>query len=202
MSGAAMGSAELYAACRRQGSAAQLDAFEQLAAHLYRVAHAMLRDRNDGQDLAADCVQLALIKVHQHLDQCREPEAFQGWAARILRRTVLDALRHAAVTRSEALPEDGALPQSAIIAPPADPDELAELLRSAIASAPLSDRSRRVVVGRFFEDRDDHDLARAESEYASQVVLPSHVQVTRAKNLAKLRSDTALIAQLRLLIET
>jgi hypothetical protein len=32
-------------------------------------------------------------------------------------------------------------------------------------------------------------------------VLPSHIQVTRAKNLSKLRGDTALLARLRELLE-
>jgi len=44
-----------------------------------------------------------------------------------------------------------------------------------------------VVIGRYLDDSDDETLARAESELAGSDVLPSHVQVTRAKNIAKLR---------------
>jgi RNA polymerase sigma factor (sigma-70 family) len=190
-------SAALYHACRRDGSAEQAAALQELGAAFYRIAYAMLRERPGRADLAADCMQLALIKVYQRIEQCREPEAFRGWAARVARRTVLDALRQSVATQAETLPDDRALPPSALAAAPSGPDELALLLRSAIASAPLSERSRRVVVGRFFEERDDYDLARAESVLAAQTVLPSHVQVTRAKNLAKLRADTLLLEQLR-----
>jgi hypothetical protein len=58
-----------------------------------------------------------------------------------------------------------------------------------------------VVVGRYFDEQPDEALARTESDLAGQTVLPSHIQVTRAKNLAKLRGDTALLEQLRELLE-
>jgi hypothetical protein len=60
-------------------------------------------------------------------------------------------------------------------------------LRGLLERAPMSARSRRVVVGRYFDDVADERLAMAESELAGQPVLPSHVQVTRAKDIARLR---------------
>jgi RNA polymerase sigma factor (sigma-70 family) len=197
MAGAPFDSAALYAACRSAGSDGQFDAFAQLGEYMYCVAYAMLHERPGGGDMAGDCMQQALIKVYQNLDQCRDPDSFRAWAASILRRTVLDHLRQPAVARVELFPDDHELPPAAIVAAPAEPDELGAILRAAIAHGPLSDRSRRVVVGRFFEERDDADLARIESDLASQTVLPSHIQVTRAKNLAKLRADAQLVAQVR-----
>jgi RNA polymerase sigma factor (sigma-70 family) len=187
----------LYTACRQDGSAPQVDAFEQLSAYLYRIAAAMLRDRPGGPELAADCTQVALVKVYQNLDRCQEPAAFRGWAASILRRTVIDAIRQSRSLEALPLPEDDHHLAAIAVDPPADPDELGPFLRRAIAAAPLSDRSRRVVAGRFFEERGDDELARAETALSGQQVLPSHIQVTRAKNLAKLRSDAALLATLR-----
>lgn len=197
-----MSNEALYAACLARGSDAQLDAYRQLSKHIYRVAYAMLYSQPSGAELAADCMQTALLRVHQHIDQCREPASFRAWAAQITRRVALDILRPAAFQRTEPLIDDRSLPASTHIAPPAEPDELVPILRRALSSASLSERSRRVVIGRFFEERDDADLAQTESSLAGQLVLPCHIQVTRAKNLAKLRTDSILVGQLRSLIET
>ena len=43
-------------------------------------------------------------------------------------------------------------------------------------------------MGRFFDQSEDEQLAQVERELSGEAVLSSHVQVTRAKNLAKLRS--------------
>ena len=45
------------------------------------------------------------------------------------------------------------------------------------------------------------DVPKQYHALAGQPVLPSHIQVTRAKNLAKLRSDAALLERLRELLE-
>jgi RNA polymerase sigma factor (sigma-70 family) len=195
-------SPSLYAACADDGSDAQIDAFETLWADLYRIAYAMLHDRPGGDALAADCAQAALIKIHRNLAQCRNPAAFREWAAQVVRRVVIDQLRRPEHTRRATLPEDDDH-GPALAAPPAAPpgDDLRALLLTAIAKGPLSARSRRVVLGRYFDEQPDEDLARTESALAAQKVLPSHIQVTRAKNLAKLRGDTALLERLRELLE-
>ena len=41
-------------------------------------------------------------------------------------------------------------------------------------------------------DLDDNDLAQTESDLADEDVRPSHVQVTRAKNISKLRQWSLL----------
>ncbi len=192
-----LGNEALYAACLLSGSDAQLDAYHQLSIHVYRIAYSMLYNQPGGSTLAEDCMQATLLKIHQNIAQCRDPASFRAWAAQITRRVVLDALRPIVVHRTEYLTEETYLSPSTHIAPPADPDELPRLIRSALASAAISERSRRVVIGRFFEERNDHELAQAESSLAEQPVLPSHIQVTRAKNLAKLRADSNLLERLR-----
>jgi RNA polymerase sigma factor (sigma-70 family) len=184
----------LYAACRQEGSDAQADAYRQLFGQLYRVAYGMLHARPDGEGLAADCAQAALIKVHRNLEQCREPATFRAWAAQIARRTVLDAMRRPAQTRQVPLDEH----EAALAAPPPElASDLRGLLLDAVRRGPLSERSRRVIVGRFFEERADEELAAEEARLAGEPVLPSHVQVTRAKNIAKLRRDAGLLERLR-----
>jgi RNA polymerase sigma factor (sigma-70 family) len=188
----------LYAACVLEGSDAQADAYRQLFRELYRVAYGMLRARPDGEALAADCAQAALIKVHRSLSQCREPATFRAWAAQIARRAVLDALRRPAQARHAPLEEH----EAALAAPPPEPpSDLRGLLLDAVRHGPLSQRSRRVIVGRLFEERADEELAAEEARLAGEPVLPSHVQVTRAKNIAKLRGDAGLLERLRAEVE-
>jgi RNA polymerase sigma factor (sigma-70 family) len=192
----------LFTACGDDGSDAQIDAFESLWGDLYRIAYAMLHDRPGGDALAADCAQAALIKVHRNLAQCRNPAAFREWAAQVVRRVVIDELRRPEHARRAALPDDDDH-SPALATPPAAPssEDLHTLLLAAIKHGPLSERSRRVVLGRYFDEQPDEALARAESALSGQEVLPSHIQVTRAKNLSKLRGDTALLARLRELLE-
>ncbi len=194
-------SQSLYAACGQDGSTAQTDAFGRIWDDLYRIAYRMLHERPGGDALAADCAQQALIKIHRNLAQCRNPAAFREWAAQVLRRVVLDELRRPEHARRVPLPEDDA--HSAWLAAPEPPPagDLRALLLAAIERGPLSERSRRVVVGRYFHEQTDEALAQAESYGSPQPVLPSHIQVTRAKNLAKLRGDRALLERLREALE-
>jgi hypothetical protein len=116
---------------------------------------------------------------------------------------VLDELRRAEHTRRVPLPDDSEYsPWLAVPPNPAESGDLRALLLAAIEQGPLSERSRRVVIGRYFREQADEALAQAESQQTGQPVLASHIQVTRAKNIAKLRSNAALLAQLRDMIET
>jgi RNA polymerase sigma factor (sigma-70 family) len=195
-------SQSMYEACAREGTEAQRDAFEQLWRQLYRVAYGMLHSHPDGEALAADCAQIALIKVHRNLAQCRNPASFREWAAQIARRAVLDELRRPDHRRRAALPDDDHQhPAAAEAYAPAEAADLRAALLAIVARGPLSDRSRRVVLGRYFEEQPDEALARVESLLSGRPTLPSHVQVTRAKNLDALRRDEALVRRLRELIE-
>jgi hypothetical protein len=65
--------------------------------------------------------------------------------------------------------------------------EGADSIRQGLRQAPISERSYRTIVGRYLDDIPDEELAKSESERTGQTLLPSHLQVTRAKNLSKLR---------------
>jgi RNA polymerase sigma-70 factor (ECF subfamily) len=52
---------------------------------MHATAHHILRD----PDLAADAVQQAMIEIWRKLPQLREPDAFMGWAYRIVVRAAL-----------------------------------------------------------------------------------------------------------------
>ena len=60
-------------------------------------------------------------------------------------------------------------------------------LRQILQQSPMSERSQRVVIGRYLDELPDDQLAQTESKLTNSNVAPSHIQVTRAKNIAKLR---------------
>lgn len=191
----------LYAACRVDGSVEQQEAFAALWPILYRVAYAMLYEYPDGDAITSDCTQKALIKVHANLDSCQQPLAFREWCMQIVRRTVLDELRRPEHRRRASMPDADHGPW---VAPPdvLSSTSMRTILQAVITDGPLSERSQRVVIGRYFEEASDDVLARREQDLSGKPVQPSHVQVTRAKNLAALRRDAALLDRLRdLLIE-
>jgi DNA-directed RNA polymerase specialized sigma24 family protein len=136
---------------------------------------------------------MALIRIHDRLDECREPAAFRAWARRIASHLAIDTLRQQRRLITLDDHDDGpavypderpiAFPETAVAAQTAHDD-----LYTLIGRAPISDRSRRVVLGRYQEDVPDETLAHRESETAGQPVLPSHIQVTRAKDIARLRA--------------
>jgi hypothetical protein len=66
-----------------------------------------------------------------------------------------------------------------------------------LQQAPISDRSRRVVIGRYLDDLPDDQLAATESDLSATDVQPSNIQVTRSKNISKLRDFEPFIAFLR-----
>lgn len=195
-----MTSTALYAACFEQDSLAQHEAYTTLWNMLYRVAYAMLHEYPDGDAITTDCTQKALIKIHRNIEQCQNPATFREWCMQIVRRTVLDELRRPEHRRRASMPDAEHGPWVAPIET-LQLDDLRAILNEVIEEGPLSARSRRVVVGRYFSEQNDDILAQTESELAQKPVLASHIQVTRAKNLAALRRDPALIARLREFVE-
>jgi RNA polymerase sigma factor (sigma-70 family) len=183
-------SSELYAACGSEDTAVKSQAYRTLWAYLYQIAYSIVLNQPDADALAQDCAQRALVRVHDKLNTCEEPRAFRVWSRRIVHNLTIDELRRRKrfqplddnnptaliPSHSEATPENEVLPQLT-----------AQALRDLLAVAPISDRSRRVVIGRFLDNLPDDQIAQAETDLANAPVRPSHVQVTRAKNLAKLR---------------
>jgi len=59
---------------------------------------------------AEDIVQLVHLKLYEHLEELRDPEAFAGWLRRLTRRTILDMLRQKRQMLSlDALAEENGL---------------------------------------------------------------------------------------------
>lgn len=192
-------SADLYQACRSADPTRQTPAYRALWSYLYPVTYQLLRDQADADDLAQECTQRALVRIHQRLLECREPNAFRTWARRIAANLALDELRQR--RRLTALPDEEAAPSPlpyTVAAPEAS--VLATMqqdeLRALLIQSPMSDRSRRAVIGRYLDDHNDEELAQKESALAGVPILPSHLQVTRAKNIAKLRQWEPLRAYL------
>ena len=195
---------ELYAACQSNDSQLKQAAYEILWNYLYQIAFYMVQDQPEIEALAQDCAQLALIRVHERLAECREPRAFRAWARRIVSRLVIDELRRR--KRLVPLIEDSASTEPEEKAPSLPADQQPSLenivleathqeaLWALINQAPISDRSRRVVRGRYLDNLPDESLAQTESLLAKKTVLPSHIQVTRAKNIAKLKKWELLLS--------
>ena len=181
-------SATLYAACAGADPQEQAAAYRELWRYLYRVTRCIVRDQPNPDDLAQDCAQKALVRVHRRLDECREPAAFRTWARRIASHIAIDELRRRKRllplpdTEPDPLPSERPSPETRALT-----DLYNATLRDLIDHAPISERSYRVVVGRYFEEETDEILAERESNHAGQEVLPSHIQVTRSKNMTKLR---------------
>jgi RNA polymerase sigma factor (sigma-70 family) len=188
-------SADLFAACGSDDPLIQAAAYEILWAYLYQVAWQMVYDQSEAEAMAQDCAQLALVRIHQRLNECREAATFRAWARRIVSHLVIDELRRR--KRLAWLGEAETGDEAIATLKPAEPPpgleetvleatgqlELAELIRRA----PMSERSRRVVAGRYLDGLPDEQLAQVETDLAGQPILPSHIQVTRSKNLVKLR---------------
>jgi RNA polymerase sigma factor (sigma-70 family) len=193
---------ELYNACRHPNPHIQSEAYTLLWQQLYRIAWAMLREQSEGEALAHDCTQTALIKINQRLESCQNPDSFRAWANQVLRRTVIDELRRPEHSRKLALPDDHDEAANWLVAPTEllHTNDLRNFLYEIIQNGPLSARSRRVVLGRYFEEKNDEQLSALESQQSQQPVLPSHIQVTRAKDLAALRRDPAILNRLRELL--
>lgn len=188
---------QLYSACRAEGSLEQVDAFERLWSICYRAVYAMIHAQPDADALASDCAQTALIKIHRNLDQCQQPTRFTSWAAQVARRVALDELRRPSHRLRADLDAADHLSDATDVAATVTSGDLATLLVHAIVNSGLSERSQRVVRGRYFREEPDEVLAAAERALGDQIVAPNHIQVTRSKNMAKLRGNKTLLERLR-----
>lgn len=174
----------LYNACRSQDADMQRSGYEALWKYLYsRILH-LVSDQPDAEDVAEDCCQDALIIIYEKLDELREPAAFKGWARTIAVNLAKDELKK----RKRLSPIDD-IDQSIDLTAPTDSkgngeDELSRLINLA----PISNLSRRVVIGRYVNDQPDEELAALEGKDQTRRVLPSQLQVTRSKNFKKLRN--------------
>jgi RNA polymerase sigma factor (sigma-70 family) len=191
---------ELYAACSSADPEVQAAGYNALWTYLYPITLHILSDQPNAEAIAQDCAQTALVRIHEHLTECQEPSAFRAWARRIASHAAIDELRRlkrlVRFVDDELEHGESQVPLSSqtriATSEPAKPDTTK--LRQLLAHAPISDRSRRVVVGRYLDDTTDEKLAERESQLSGQAVRPSHIQVTRAKDLIRLREYPPLRA--------
>lgn len=183
-------SVSLYRACRSTDAAEQSRAYQELWRYLYGITFQIMRGQADGGDLAQDCAQRALVRVHQRIIECQEPAAFRTWVRRIASNLAIDELRRRRRLGDLPDPNQGITPIALTAAAP-EQSVLATMhqaeLRDLLGQSPMSERSQRVVIGRYLDETPDEELAHTESNLSQTTVLPSHIQVTRAKNIAKLR---------------
>lgn len=175
-------SSELYARCLSDDPNVRNVAYHELWQILFKVAFAMVYDEMRAEGYA----QKGIERVFQKIDSCEEPARFVGWAKRLTQNLILDEWR-----REKRLVEweddydppefGGSLEEEVLMA------ISLEEWRVLLHQAPLSDRSRRVVIGRFLDDAGDEMLSQVESVLSQSVVRPSHIQATRSKNLSKLK---------------
>ena len=189
-------STDLHAACLSTDLSIQTNAYETLWRYLYQVALKVVYDQPDSEAFAQDCAQIALLRIYRRIKECREPTAFRAWARRIVSNVAIDELRRQKrlITLDplamdneddssiDLTAENQSLPEATVF----EQIGLTEL-NNLIDKAPISGRSRRVIVGRYLDDTSDELLAQTESDIVSQRVLPSHIQVTRSRNITKLR---------------
>ncbi|MCB9431270.1 MAG: RNA polymerase sigma factor [Ardenticatenaceae bacterium] len=177
-------SSELYAGCLSEETAVCNEAYRVLWHILYRVAFAMMH----GNEMVAEgYAQKSIERVFSKIDSCESPDKFVAWAQRLTRNLILDELR-----REKRLVEwedgydppepNGSLEMQVLSA------ISVEEWRNLLLQAPLSDRSQRVVIGRFLDDEEDEQLSQIESDLSQTEVRPNHIQATRSKNLSKLKA--------------
>jgi RNA polymerase sigma factor (sigma-70 family) len=176
-------SIQLYQACQSEDLQMQAAAYDRLWSCLCRVVLKMVNDQPDAEALAEEYAQRALIRVYEHIAECRDPAKFTAWARRIVKNIVLNELRQ----QRRLLPLEAAEWESS------SSEDLVQRLYTdelfaLIALAPISASSRRLVIGAYQDNHPDDHLAREESRLSGRPMAPSHVQVIRSKDIFKLRS--------------
>jgi RNA polymerase sigma factor (sigma-70 family) len=185
---------ELYQACGQNGSEEQRAAFVYLHQELYALSLFMLQTAvtPEPNELAADCAQEALVKIWKNLHTCQQPDSFRNWAKKIVRNHTLNEIARLKRKQEEAL-------EAAVDHPLQDPQsipmeafERAErygALLDLLRHAPISERSRYVILAKYLLQLNDEEISKALSDREGAMIRPSHVQVTRAKNFKKMMSD-------------
>lgn len=195
-------STTLYEGCQSSDSVLQTRAYQVLWDYVYRVAWHLVYQQPNATDLAEDCAQKALIRIHERFIDCDNPAGFRTWARRIVSNLTIDWLRREKRLAPLEPPGEGEAPPEYQATQIPSPEKIvlqtitAENLKTLINQAPISDRSQRVILGRYFEDEPDEVLAKREHDLTGQPVLPSHIQVTRSKNFTKLKGWSRLQAML------
>ena len=137
--------AELVARVRLGESRAADRLLERYARACRAVALAVTGNEAEADDVCQD----AFVSAMERIEDCRQPERFGGWLLQIVRNRARNAIRHAAVRRTEPLGEhDVAGGPTAATA--LDRAELRDRLLAALDT--LSEAQREVVLLHDLED--------------------------------------------------
>ncbi|MDQ3248478.1 MAG: RNA polymerase sigma factor [Chloroflexota bacterium] len=193
---------ELYAAFGQDGSEQQRQAFEVLYQELYAISFFMLQTTRaaEPQALAQDCTQEALVKVWKHLDTCEQPDSVRGWAKTIVRNQTLNEIARLKRKAESSLEQEIKQPladQNEAPSAAFDDHEKQLAILDLLAAAPISERSRYVILAKYLLQMSEAEISEALSQREGLAIKPSHVQVTRAKNIKKLIQDADLREKFR-----
>jgi RNA polymerase sigma factor (sigma-70 family) len=191
---------ELYQALGQQGAEEQRQAFEVLYRELYAIALYMVQTAAlpDPQAVAQDCTQEAIVKIWRHLEQCTQPDALRRWAKTIVRNQTLNELARLKRKRETPLEQAAEGLVGETLATPTGALAAAErfgAILDLLAAAPLSERSRFVILAKYLMQMTEEEIAGALSAREGGEVRPSHVQVTRSKNFKKIYTNPDLRAR-------
>lgn len=195
---------ELYIAFGRDGSEQQRQAFEILYQELYAISWFMLQTTPvaEPQAVAQDCTQEALVKIWKHLDTCEQPDSLRHWAKTIVRNQTLNEiarLKRKPQASIEQVVDQPILDERVIPSDALDKQEKQLAILDLLATAPISDRSRYVILAKYLLQLTDEEISHALSQREGETIKPSHVQVTRAKNIKKITQNAALRQKFRAL---
>lgn len=198
---------ELFWACNNSYEAGTVTAiaFDALRRELYPISLFMCiqAELTGPEQIAEDCTQDALVRIWQKAHTCQQPERYRAWCKSVLRNTTLNAISREwrRTRRTTPLPQEETSTQPVPAAPEPVGESVPayEQLLDFLRSAPLSDRSRSVIVGKYLLEQKDAEMAAHLSQREGKSVQTNHVQTTRSKNLDKLRSNPEIVATLRAL---
>ena len=197
---------ELYTALSQSGSEQQKQAFEILYQELYAISFFMLQTTAapEPRALAQDCAQEALVKVWKHLATCEQPDAMRSWAKSIVRNQTLNEIARLKRKMVDSLDDHVDKPLLDSQTTPVanfQAKEKYNAILDLLAVAPLSERSRYVILAKYLLQMTEEEICQALTQREGSEVKPSHVQVTRAKNFKKIYSDPELYQKFRELLE-
>ena len=198
--------AELYNVCWIEGETTEV----RYAGFLFRSARTVVRRRLAGggldaaaeEQLAADAAARALTSVRTRFADCRDPDAFWGWTARVAERAAIDELRsgrasggsslHAASLDelSEAQPGRGVADATAFSAD-RQVDAIAvrhELIRKCRLGK-LSLDQREALVRSFWGDEKPAEIAAALSEARGARVTAAQVSLWKHRGLQVMEAN-------------
>ncbi|MHB0969097.1 MAG: RNA polymerase sigma factor [Thermoanaerobaculia bacterium] len=142
------------------------------------VAHGIVRNRADAEDLAQE----AFVRAHAHLERFRPGAPFAPWLFRIVTNLALDLLKHRGRLREEELGETHAAPRATEADTAAHANE--KLRRIDAALELLPEMQRIVARLSLVEELEHADIAAALD--ITEGTVRSHLSHARAALRAKL----------------